>query len=278
MYAGVCPECFYTHVSDRRKDWEPNCTECGTLRFPCSAKSADQLIAQIRRRVGKGANKKVMKRRVEEAVRKYDDNFELRHLGFLEHNRYTGPSYVPSHMELKGRLETPIVGFVCGSCGWVLIEAGRPRRKACPVSVCGVEHMRTHGGDGFDEMSKSLISNEVAHPDPIGGEVYIKGRVANALERFNGRKDDWSLAEKIAVGEGATSRGWIFNIYKGISRRSHIRRRKEERTRSRRNKKKTSSAVGEARAGLAKNKKRFDKKKGGRVFGESLGKFRKKKK
>jgi hypothetical protein len=36
--------------------------------------------------------------------------------------------------------------------------------------------------------------------------------------------------------------------------------------------------VREARAALAKNKKRLDKKKGGRVFGESLGKFRKKKK
>ena len=94
-------------------------------------------------------------------------------------------------------------------------------------------------------------------------------RVAKAIERFQERQADWYRADKAANGD--KDKGYF--IYRAL--RKH---RLEERTRSRRNKKKTSSAVREASAALARNKKRLDKKKGGRVFGESLGEFRKKKK
>jgi hypothetical protein len=183
MYAGVCPECLYTYVSDKKKDWAPHCTECGTLRFRRSAKSLDQLVTQVWESVRQVGDEEVMRRRVDEAVRKYN---EMVGTGLLARNRYTGSlgdteeirmgwrsralrgrrkkkfqwrSYVPYRMELIGRLEGPIVGSVCGSCGWVLIMAGRPRRRACPV--CDVEHMRTHGGDGFDEMSRFTSRGEL---------------------------------------------------------------------------------------------------------------------
>ena len=178
-------------------------------------------------------------------------------------------SYEASHGELIGRLNDPIVGFVCneGPCGWVMIWSGRKQRKTCPV--CGAENMRTYEGEGFNEMSEALISSEVALL-PDGNEALIKSRLANALERFNERKDDWSLAEEIAREEGAPAhpagRGWVFNTYRKIRRgrkkKKEQKRKREERAKERvvAKKKEASRAVKEARRGLATSKQRIDRR------------------
>jgi len=91
-------------------------------------------------------------------------------------------------------------------------------------------------------------------------------RVAEAIERFQERQADWYRADKAANGD--KDKGYF--IYRAL--RKH---RLEERTRSRRNKKKTSSAVREARAALAK-KKRLDKKRGEGFLVSRSGNFARK--
>jgi hypothetical protein len=66
-----------------------------------------------------------------------------------------------------------------------------------------------------------LGPREVAHEDPIGNEVFIQRRFAEAFERLNRRKDDWATAEVIAkdIGHGKPSSALVAKVYRDMKDR-----------------------------------------------------------
>ena len=123
----------------------------------------------------------------------------------------------------RRRVAEPIVAFLCPECSWLIIESGRPRRHPCPK--CAVKKMLSFGGANLDEMVSRLAEGG-GFPDVAA----TRRRVAVALERFDERKDDWSLAEEIASRVAVSeepARALVAHVYKGIREKARKKRAKK---------------------------------------------------
>ena len=281
LRAAICPECLDAVVALRKGRLPKRCDRCDRPRVTVHARDPQALATVAWERLGPRSNAVAVKRSVVRAVDSFTETTtdadaaqkkpstmvsrgELhrktrRRKSRTPNTKATAFPHEPTHEELVVRVQSPVVGFVCGSCGWILIEAGKPRRKACPK--CGVEHMRTYGGDKFGEMVDVLIPAEVGHADPVGDDTFVKARLAFALERFNERKDDWAAAERIARSiDGEPGRALVAHVYRGI--RDKARRRLKKKAKANRKRKggaahEESQAVREARTSLKTAAKRF---------------------
>lgn len=130
--------------------------------------------------------------------------------------RELGLPYSASADEMWQRFASPMTGFVCAGCGWIYIQAGKSGRKACPK--CREQGLRRYACESLGDLSGVLISCETGHEDPIGNEVLIRRRFAEAYERFMGRTNDWKTAEILAenIAGAPPSRALVAKVYRDL--------------------------------------------------------------
>ena len=141
--------------------------------------------------------------------------------------------YVATPEEIRRRFGEPMTGFVCGTCGWIYIQAGQSGRRACPK--CRSVALRRYPCESFDQLSRELISREVEHDDPIGNDVLVRRRFADAYERFMRRLDDWKTAETLAqdIDGGIPSRALVAKVYSDLKAKKPEDRKKRRQPRPR---------------------------------------------
>lgn len=141
-------------------------------------------------------------------MRKKRKRSPLRHTEILPHQA--------SPKEVVERASSALAGFVCGACGWILIQSEGSRGRPCPK--CRHLPMRRYSGRGLGDLAVRIQAAELSLENPIGDAAFVRARIAGAMERFNTRKDDWATATEMA-SEGskkAPTRAKIAKVYRKV--------------------------------------------------------------
>ena len=59
--------------------------------------------------------------------------------------------------------------------------------------------MRRYWGRTLDDLARRIFEAEIVMEDALGDAVFLRTRIAGAVERFNTRKDDWATATAVAA-------------------------------------------------------------------------------
>lgn len=172
----------------------------------------------------------------------------------------------PNAEEIALRAQSPLTGIVCWTCGWIYIQGGGSGRRTC--TKCRAETVRRYDADSLGVLADTLIQAEMGHPDPIGNEVFIRRRFAEAFERFNQRKDAWATANVIAtrIAGGEPPRALISKVYRDWQSKSPAERERRARKRAEASSKaQAKKAPGAARPGGKRHRRGKKKRKPGQV-------------